>query len=717
VSAQPSAAAALSSCAPPPEPRSHDDATHDGEDKLPAASAKFDPAKLPLLDVLRAHVIAPPAHIPGEPADVFISHAGTSKPLAFHLWLLLRVFGVTAFLDQAELPAAGAAVELMAHNINSAKFGVIILDQQFMNREWPVAEACTLLQRAAAGACKLFPVFLTRQWMPPKDSKDNPQEKHKYVLAEHLQGHTGVPADILHDPFNPLDHQLRMVGPWLLEACGLHKSQADVERAVEIVLKEAPKWSNGVVTVGRLKDAVDECQRIFQTEVAAAQHSIDTLRSHAIAAVPPVYGQSSELFICHTVTNKSLALRIWLILRTFDVSAFMDWACVPPRSIIGHVIARHLHSVKLGVVLLDAEFMNHAQVQKQVITLLCRSPSHECKLFPVFLVTDEQWQPASFLQGQPEQAQAHKHALAAHLKKWSGVQLPVNSSQQAQLTAIARPLLSACGTKATKDAVTSAVDIVCAAADKMEDDDFDALQELSKWCRQTFLQRQLPPQQAIQPGSQAAAAASSSSSAMQAEAAMHARFEQLFNADSYQKALSFLQREANQHAAYESKRERDAQCKPAVGWEAYVQDVMTDAHNRDERTQESCALLDARNATRKALWDVMHEECDSMGVRLLDPTNRKRPWCNRARTMLKLLLPLDRANYYGRELHNDEHKLPGERLFHEHDNCPEVYKWMHDNYARTTDADYTTFDSIASTRTGNLTTPACIWTQSSAVRS
>lgn len=89
------------------------------------------------------------------PYDVFISHAGTLKPLACELEEDLRTLGFEAFVDKTALHPGDSADARMLRSAQTTPIGLALLNRDFVVREWPLAELKLIV---AAGT--LLPVVV-----------------------------------------------------------------------------------------------------------------------------------------------------------------------------------------------------------------------------------------------------------------------------------------------------------------------------------------------------------------------------------------------------------------------------------------------------------------------------------------------------------------------------------------------------------------------------
>jgi hypothetical protein len=74
------------------------------------------------------------------PYDVFISHAGTLKPLACELEEDLRTLGFKAFVDKTALHPGDSADARMLQSAQTTPIGLALLSRDFVVRVWPLVE-------------------------------------------------------------------------------------------------------------------------------------------------------------------------------------------------------------------------------------------------------------------------------------------------------------------------------------------------------------------------------------------------------------------------------------------------------------------------------------------------------------------------------------------------------------------------------------------------
>lgn len=71
---------------------------------------------------------------------MFISHAGTLKPLALDLERDLRSLGFRAFVDKTALNPGDSADDRMRQSAGTTPIGLALLNEDFVARKWPLAE-------------------------------------------------------------------------------------------------------------------------------------------------------------------------------------------------------------------------------------------------------------------------------------------------------------------------------------------------------------------------------------------------------------------------------------------------------------------------------------------------------------------------------------------------------------------------------------------------
>jgi hypothetical protein len=97
----------------------------------------------------------------GEPADVFISHAGEDKPdVARPLADALTRLGWKVWLDELELKIGDSLSRQIDAALARSRFGVVVLSPAFFAKEWPQRELAGLAARElATGAKVILPVW------------------------------------------------------------------------------------------------------------------------------------------------------------------------------------------------------------------------------------------------------------------------------------------------------------------------------------------------------------------------------------------------------------------------------------------------------------------------------------------------------------------------------------------------------------------------------
>jgi hypothetical protein len=96
--------------------------------------------------------------------DVFISHTGkeADKTFAMQLWRMLAQpgIGLRVFLDEPRLRVAEEAGPQMLAAMRSSRVGLVLLSQEFFERDATKEELTVLLERKDLQRLYLLPVFL-----------------------------------------------------------------------------------------------------------------------------------------------------------------------------------------------------------------------------------------------------------------------------------------------------------------------------------------------------------------------------------------------------------------------------------------------------------------------------------------------------------------------------------------------------------------------------
>jgi hypothetical protein len=91
--------------------------------------------------------------------DVFISHASEDKEDARPLAVALRRAGVRVWLDEQELILGDRLPRKIDEGLARSKWGIVILNPHFFQKEWPRTELDALLSREMQGQRVLLPVW------------------------------------------------------------------------------------------------------------------------------------------------------------------------------------------------------------------------------------------------------------------------------------------------------------------------------------------------------------------------------------------------------------------------------------------------------------------------------------------------------------------------------------------------------------------------------
>ena len=92
--------------------------------------------------------------------DVFVCHAGPDKVFARLLGDRLRVLNLRCFVDEDSLPAGGNAVEALEAAARSAHIAVVLLSEEFFQRDAPQQELRWFLDGCKQNRNQVVPVFL-----------------------------------------------------------------------------------------------------------------------------------------------------------------------------------------------------------------------------------------------------------------------------------------------------------------------------------------------------------------------------------------------------------------------------------------------------------------------------------------------------------------------------------------------------------------------------
>ena len=96
----------------------------------------------------------------GQTWDVFISHATEDKDaVARPLRDALTKFGVTVWLDEAQMRIGHSLRRKIDDGIRSSRFGVVILSDSFFRKGWTNHELDGLVTRTVAGEQSLLPIW------------------------------------------------------------------------------------------------------------------------------------------------------------------------------------------------------------------------------------------------------------------------------------------------------------------------------------------------------------------------------------------------------------------------------------------------------------------------------------------------------------------------------------------------------------------------------
>ena len=93
--------------------------------------------------------------------DVFLSHAGEDKAFAAILHKRLLKVGLRSFFDKESLLAGSDVPQSLEAAVRSTQIAVVLLSEEFFQKDWPQQELRWFLDDFEATRCQLVPVFLT----------------------------------------------------------------------------------------------------------------------------------------------------------------------------------------------------------------------------------------------------------------------------------------------------------------------------------------------------------------------------------------------------------------------------------------------------------------------------------------------------------------------------------------------------------------------------
>ena len=98
--------------------------------------------------------------------DAFVCHAGVDKPFAtlLHKRLGLHGLGLRVFLDKPSLVIGDIGPKALEAAVKTTQVAVVLLSEEFFQKEWPQHELRWFLQHHLAGRGILVPVFLSVTW-------------------------------------------------------------------------------------------------------------------------------------------------------------------------------------------------------------------------------------------------------------------------------------------------------------------------------------------------------------------------------------------------------------------------------------------------------------------------------------------------------------------------------------------------------------------------
>ena len=91
--------------------------------------------------------------------DVFLSHAVEDRAIATELWEKLRAKGLEVWYSGNELKVGDALTEAIHENLESSRFGVIVLSPTYLSKIWTLNEFFFLQKREEMGIKTLLPVL------------------------------------------------------------------------------------------------------------------------------------------------------------------------------------------------------------------------------------------------------------------------------------------------------------------------------------------------------------------------------------------------------------------------------------------------------------------------------------------------------------------------------------------------------------------------------
>lgn len=92
-------------------------------------------------------------------AEVFISYASEDRPVAEAIARALTELGIPTFFDRFSLNVGDSVLDSVQRGLASARFGVVIVSPDSLDKNWPREELRQLLRRHIEGRTRILPVW------------------------------------------------------------------------------------------------------------------------------------------------------------------------------------------------------------------------------------------------------------------------------------------------------------------------------------------------------------------------------------------------------------------------------------------------------------------------------------------------------------------------------------------------------------------------------
>lgn len=172
--------------------------------------------------------------------DVFISHATEDKDAVVDgLAQQLEVLGVDVWYDDDQIQLGNSLMDSLDEGLSGSRYGVIVLSENFIDKNWPESELKALMQRFQKDDVGIMPL---RYGIPHQAIVDS------YPLLSDLVSREVAPdtiQDRVHDIYNVVNQEPEQVRKdWVGGANTEEDSRTEFD-AITVTIQDRPQINKG----------------------------------------------------------------------------------------------------------------------------------------------------------------------------------------------------------------------------------------------------------------------------------------------------------------------------------------------------------------------------------------------------------------------------------------------------------------------------------------